>query len=319
MTGQQGPAGPARGQAGLSAAEFRELYQRLRQHASWGPADRRGALNYITTAEILAAVGEVRLGVSATLAAPVATGVTPDNPDPGTHQMTHTADDAGPAGLAFATDRLAMNVHGNVDSHLDALCHIMYDGVLYNGVPAGTVTADGARELSVEVAKDGIVGRGVLLDIPRLRGVPWLEPGDHVMAEDLVAAEEAQHVRVGRGDLLFVRVGRRQRRQELGPWDTASARAGLHPAALELLAQRQIAVLGSDSNSDTAASGVEGEDFPVHVLAINALGLHLLDYLQFGDLIPLCERAGRWSFLCVIAPLRLRAGTGSPINPIAIL
>jgi kynurenine formamidase len=249
----------------------------------------------------------------------VATGGTPDNPDPGTHQMTHTADDAGPAGLAFATDRLAMNVHGNVDSHLDALCHIMYDGVLYNGVPAGTVTADGARELSVEVAKDGIVGRGVLLDIPRLRGVPWLEPGDHVMAEDLVAAEEAQHVRVGRGDLLFVRVGHRQRRQELGPWDTASARAGLHPAALELLAQRQIAVLGSDSNSDTAPSGVEGEDFPVHVLAINALGLHLLDYLQFGDLIPLCERAGRWSFLCVIAPLRLRAGTGSPINPIAIL
>ena len=180
MTGQQGPAGPARGQAGLSAAEFRELYQRLRQHASWGPADRRGALNYITTAEILAAVGEVRLGVSATLAAPVATGVTPDNPDPGTHQMTHTADDAGPAGLAFATDRLAMNVHGNVDSHLDALCHIMYDGVLYNGVPAGTVTADGARELSVEVAKDGIVGRGVLLDIPRLRGLSWLEPGEHV-------------------------------------------------------------------------------------------------------------------------------------------
>jgi kynurenine formamidase len=93
----------------------------------------------------------------------------------------------------------------------------------------------------------------------------------------------------------------------------------LHPTALELLAQRQIAVLGSDSNNDTAPSAAEGVDFPVHVLAINALGLHLLDYLQFGDLVPLCEQARRWSFLCVVAPLRLSAGTGSPVNPIAIL
>jgi len=315
MTGGPGRVGPAT----LTAAEFHELYQRLQRHASWGPADRRGALNYITPAEVLAAVGQVRLGASVTLAAPVATGVTPDNPDPGRHQMTHTADDATSGGLSFATDRFAMNVHGNVDSHLDALCHIMYNGFLYNGVPAGAVTPDGALELSVEETKDGIVGRGVLLDIPRLRGVPWLEPGDHVMADDLLAAEQAQHVQVGRGDLLFVRVGHRQRRNELGPWDTASERAGLDPRALELLAQRQIAVLGSDSNSDTAPSGVEGEDFPVHVLAINALGLPLLDYLQFADLLPRCEQAGQWSFLCVIAPLRLRAGTGSPINPIAIL
>jgi kynurenine formamidase len=315
MTGQQGSVGQAR----LSAAEFRTLYQRLRQQNGWGAADRRGALNYITPAEVLAAVGEVRLGRAATLAAPVETGLTPDNPDPGQHQMTQTADDARASGLSFATDRLAMNVHGNVNSHLDALCHVMYDGVLYNGVPASTVTAAGAIELSVEVAKDGIVGRGVLLDIPRLRGVPWLEPGDHVMADDLIAAEEAQHVRVGPGDLLFIRVGHRRRRDELGPWDAARARAGLHPTALELLAQRQIAVLGSDSNNDTAPSAAESVDFPVHVLAINALGLHLLDYLQFGDVVPLCEQARRWSFLCVIAPLRLLAGTGSPVNPIAIL
>jgi kynurenine formamidase len=314
MTGQREPVGKR-----LTAAEFRDLYQRLRRQAGWGPADRRGALNYITPAEVLAAVGEVRLGRAVTMAAPLATGVSADNPDPGQHQMTGTAADAGATGLSFATDRLAMNVHGNVDSHLDALCHVIYDGMLYNGVPAGTVTSTGALELSVEVAKDGIVGRGVLLDIPRLRGVPWLEPGDHVMAEDLIAAEEAQHVRVRRGDMLFVRVGHRRRRNELGPWDAARARAGLHPTALELLAARQIAVLGSDSNNDSAGSAAVDVDFPVHVLAINALGLHLLDYLQFGDLVPLCEQAGRWSFLSVVAPLRLAAGTGSPVNPIAIL
>jgi kynurenine formamidase len=126
-------------------------------------------------------------------------------------------------------------------------------------------------------------------------------------------------VSVGPGDLLFVRTGHRRRRNETGPWDAAKARAGLHPAALELIAERKVAVLGSDSNSDAAPSAAEGVELPVHVLAINALGLHLLDYLQFEDLVPLCEATGRWSFFCVIAPLRLPQGTGSPVNPIAVV
>jgi kynurenine formamidase len=233
--------------------------------------------------------------------------------------MTGTGDQADPAGLTFARDRLTMNVHGNADSHIDALCHVMYRARLYNGVPAGTVTAQGAAELSIELASNGIVGRGVLLDIPRLHGVPWLEPGDHVTPDDLTRAEEAQQVRVGEGDLLFVRVGHRQRRNALGPWDSAATRAGLHPAAMEFVAERKVAALGSDSNNDTSPSAAEGVDFPVHVLALNAMGLHLLDWLQFDDLVRLCAEIGRWSFCCVIAPLRLEHGTGSPVNPIAIL
>lgn len=151
-----------------------------------------------------------------------------------------------------------------------------------------------------------------------LRGIPWLEPGDVVTAAELAQAAEAQQVTVGPGDLLFVRVGDRRRRSEIGPWDAAHARAGLHPAALEFIAERKVAVLGSDGNSDTSPSTAEGVELPVHVLAINALGVHLLDYLQFDDLVPLCEAAGRWSFFCAIAPLRLPHGTGSPINPIAV-
>jgi kynurenine formamidase len=212
-----------------------------------------------------------------------------------------------------------MNVHGNADSHIDALCHVSYGGSLYNGVAPGAVTSQGAAEMSIDDARDGITGRGVLLDIPRLRGVRWLEPGDHVTAAELARAEQAQGVQVGPGDLLFVRTGHRRRRTELGPWDVAAARAGLHPETAEYLAERQVAALGSDSNSDAAPSAVDGVAFPVHVLAINALGLHLLDYLQFEDLVPACEGTGSWSFLCVIAPLRLPRGTGSPVNPIAIL
>jgi kynurenine formamidase len=149
--------------------------------------------------------------------------------------------------------------------------------------------------------------------------VPWLEPGDHATEADLLAAERDQQVRIGQGDIVLVRVGHRQRRSEQGPWDVAGSRAGLHPAALALLAQRRIAALGSDGNNDTAPSSVAGVAFPVHVLAVNALGLHLLDYLQFAELTQACAAAGRWSFLCVIAPLRLPTGTGSPVNPIAIL
>jgi kynurenine formamidase len=303
----------------MTEAEFRSLYERLRAQVPWGPEDRRGALNYITPAEVLAALGEARLGRTVSLAAPVEDWATPDNPDPAQHQMTGPLGaDAGP-GLSFSMDRIAMNIHGNADSHVDALCHVIFDGKLYNGVPAETVTESGAAELSIAVTADGIVGRGVLLDVPRSRGVPWLEPGDDVTADDLLAAERDQGVRVGRGDIVLVRVGHRLRRTELGPWDAASGRAGLHPTLLAVAAERQIAALGSDGNNDTAPSVTDGVDFPVHVLAVNALGLHLMDYLQFTDLAPLCEREGRWSFLCVIAPLRLPTGTGSPVNPIAIL
>jgi kynurenine formamidase len=303
----------------LTADEFRALYQRVKRMSQWGSADRRGALNNISSAQVVAAASDVWRGRAVSLAAPVESQAALDNPDPAVHQMTQPGISPVPvSGLSFAMDRLAMNIHGNADSHIDALCHVIFDGTLYNGIGADAVTADGAAELSIEVAGDGIVGRGLLLDIPRVRGVPWLEPGDHVTADDLIAAEALQEVRIQQGDLLFVRVGHRSRRTALGPWDSSNARAGLHPVALELLAERHIAVLGSDGNNDTAPCAVEGVDFPVHVLAVNAMGLHLLDWLRFDGLVEICEELNRWSFLCVIAPLRLSAGTGSPVNPIAI-
>ena len=303
----------------LSGADFDALYQRLRGQTSWGPADRRGALNHITPGRLAAAAGEVRLGRTVTLAAPLA-GSGPDNPEPGARHMKHLpGEHSEMAGVSFAADHLAANIHGDVDSHIDALCHVCHNGTLYNGVTPDAVTSQGASELSIEDMHDGIVGRGVLLDIPRFRGVQWLEPGDHVTAADLAGAEAAQQVRAGPGDLLFVRVGHRLRRNQLGAWDVARSRAGLDPQAMEFLAERQVAVLGCDSNSDTAPSLVEGVAFPVHVLAIAAMGMHLLDYLQFEDLLSLCDAAGQWSFLAVIAPLRLSGGTGSPVNPIAIL
>ena len=313
-------AGAHPGQPSVGAAEFRALYRRLAQASKWGASDRRGALNNITTAQLLAAVGEVRSGTTVSLARPIENVPSADNPEPSKHEMIgYAADRIRVPGLEFAADRFTMNVHGDADSHIDALCHVIYQDKLYNNVGVDTLTPTGASMLSIDVASDGIVGRGVLLDIPRVRGTSWLEPGDYVTVDDLAAAERNQGLRVGRGDLLFVRVGHSRRRSELGPWDAADARTGLHPAAMQFVAERQVAALGSDGNNDTAPSTTEGVAFPVHVLAINAMGLHLLDYLWFEHLVQLCQEENRWSFLCVIAPLRMPTATGSPVNPIAIL
>ena len=213
--------------------EFATLFRRLKSTADWDTADRRGALNHITSAHLIAAAMEVRLGRSVSLARPIETEPAADDPEPARHEMTGADGDHHlDRGLDFTMDRFTMNVHGNANSHMDALCHVIFDSKLYDDVPVGVITPTGATSLSIDLIRDGIVGRGVLLDIPRLRGQPCFEPGDSVTIEDLHAAEEAQNLHVGEGDLLFVRVGHSARRKELGAWDVAHARAGLHPTTL---------------------------------------------------------------------------------------
>jgi kynurenine formamidase len=119
--------------------------------------------------------------------------------------------------------------------------------------------------------------------------------------------------------VLLVRTGHTRRLGELGSWPTEELKSGLHPTAMPFVAERGVAALGGDGNSDNAPSSTGGIDFPIHVLALNAMGVHLLDYLQLEDLLAACERAGRWEFLFVAAPLRIPGGTGSPLNPLAIL
>jgi kynurenine formamidase len=242
------------------------------------------------------------------------------NPQPADHHMTSVGRcGATTSHIQFIKDYVGVDYHNDGHSHIDALCHVGYNGLLYNGKSIDTVTAAGATVDTIEVLRDGLVGRGVLLDIPRLHGTRWLEPGQHVLREDLEEAERAQAVAVGEGDILLVRTGHSLRLAELGPWNTPEAKAGLHPLAMPLIAERGVAALGSDGNNDTAPSSTEGVAFPIHVLAITALGVHLLDYLLLEELRSRCELAGRWEFLFVAAPLRIVGGTGSPLNPIAIL
>jgi kynurenine formamidase len=305
--------------ANLSASEFELLFEDVCSWGRWGKHDERGALNELGADRVRAACGLVQAGRTVGLGLPVNTHAGLANPSPAVHRMTMLADtDIGSGTLRFAKDYVGVDYHNDGHSHIDALCHVAFNGVLYNALPAGSVTADGATAGTIDVAKDGVVGRGVLLDVPAVRGVPWLEPGEHIFRDDLESAEREEGVRVAVGDVLLIRTGHQRRLADLGPWDTTTAKAGLHPTVAPFLSERRIAVLGSDGNSDTAPSTTEGVAFPIHVLALNAMGVHLLDYLQLEDLAVACEHERRWEFLFLASPLRIARGTGSPLNPVAI-
>ncbi len=306
--------------ADMTASEFRVLFQTVCNWDRWGGQADRGALNYLTPERVAAATRLVSSGVTVTLSQPLDTERRVDNPSPIDHHMTMMPDvDIGSGSARFAKDYIGGDYHNEGHSHVDAFSHVVFEGRLYGGHPDASVTSKGAESGAIDILEDGLIGRGVLLDIPRLRGVPWLEPGEHVFPADLEEAEREQGVSVGPGDILLIRTGHARRQAELPPWDTASAKSGMHPTTASFLAERSVAALGSDGNNDTAPSTTEGIDFPIHVLALNAMGVHLFDYLQFEDLVALCEAAQRWEFLFVAAPLRVVGGTGSPLNPIALL
>jgi kynurenine formamidase len=318
MTTREPPPDP-RDQT-VGRREFEALFRQVCNWGRWGPSSPRGALNHLTPERIAAAGRLVRSGTTVSLGLPLNTHEGIATPVPADHRMTMLPDvDIGSGSLRLAKDYVGLDYHSEGHSHIDAFSHIAYDGTLYDGRPDSVVTSEGALAGTIGLLKDGLVGRGVLLDVPGVRGVRWLEPGEHVVTGDLQAAERRQGVRVGAGDILLIRTGYPLRLAELGPWDTAKAKAGLHPRAASFLAEREVAALGSDGNNDTAPSTTEGIAFPIHVLALNAMGIHLLDYLQFEDLLPHCREARRWEFLFVAAPLRIGGGTGSPVNPLAVL
>jgi kynurenine formamidase len=306
----------------VSTGEFKDLFQKLCNWGRWGDDDDRGTLNYITPECITAAARLVTTGRSVSMSLPINKVAGPDNPRPALHYMIHRHETDFPEGAPrFATDFLASEFHGDCFTHIDALCHISYEGKLYNGKPATTVTGRGARLQDITAFAHGIVGRGVLLDIPRLRGVPWLEPGEAVTTEELEAAEKAQGIRLRQGDILVFRTGHHRRRLERGPWNNGydgEGKAGLHVTALLMLHERKVAVFLPDGDGETVPSRTEGIAYPMHILQIVAMGMVCADSLQFEDLVKVCEQEKRWEFMVAACPLRLPGGTGSLFNPIAI-
>jgi kynurenine formamidase len=264
----------------------------------------------------------VRSGRTVSMAVPINKVAGPDNPRPVAHYMAVAFDGSFALGEpGFALDYLAGEIHGDCHTHIDALCHVSYKGRLYNGRSTADVTTSGAKFLDITTYAHGIVGRGVLLDIPRLRGVKWLEPGEAVTYAELRKCEEAQGVRLRQGDILLFRTGHHRRRLELGPWNNGydgEGKAGLHTTAISLLHERKVAAFFPDGDGETVPSGVEGVAYPIHALQIAAMGMICADSLNLEDVSTVCSEERRWEFLVVAAPLRLPGGTGSFFNPIAL-
>jgi len=306
----------------MTTGEFDRLFERVCNWGRWGPDDEFGTLNYITADHIRDAAALVRTGRSVSMAIPINTVAGPDNPRPAFHYMVQAYDTPNTSDEPkFALDYLACEFHGDCHTHIDALCHIAYRGKLYNGKPTSAVTSKGPLTMDITTYANGIVGRGVLLDIPRLRGVKWLEPGEAVTGEELEEAEKAQGVRLREGDVLLFRTGHHRRRLELGPWNNGydgEGKAGLHSNAMVMLHERKVAAFLPDGDGDTIPSNVEGVAYPVHALQICAMGMAACDSLQFEELVKVCEEEKRWEFMVVAAPLRMPGGTGSLFNPIAI-
>lgn len=304
----------------MDVDDFDALFEDIKTWGRWGPDDGKGTLNYITADKVVAAAATVRTGRTVTMSLPVNTTAGPDTPSPALHYMVIAHDVAfGDGDGRFATDFIGIDFHGESQSHVDSLCHVSYRGLLYNGVPVERVTSRGGSVHSVDEYRHGVVGKGVMLDIPRLRGVEWLEPGEWVDAAELEAAERAQGVRLSAGDVFVFRTGQHRRRLTLGAWDNnAVGRAGLHPTALRLLAERGVGAFAADGDGETIPSPVDGVSYPMHPLMITAMGMCAFDNLQLEDLAAACEEEGRWEFLFSAGPLRIAAGTGSPVNPIAV-
>ena len=307
----------------VSHAEFEKLFQSVCNWGRWGSGDERGTLNFIQPEHIRYAASLVRRGKSISLAVPIDKTAGPDNPRPATHHMIQSYDIDSPLGEPqFSTDYLGSEFHGDCFTHIDALCHVSYKGKLYNGKSNSAVTSRGPSIQDITAYADGLVGRGVLLDLPGLRGVKWLEPGEAISCKEIEAAEKRQGVRLGEGDFFLLRTGHYRRRLELGPWNNGydgEGKAGLHVETMLLLHERKIAAFLPEGDGETVPSNVERVPYPIHALQIAAMGMACADSLQFEELIKACEEERRWEFMVVAAPLRLPGGTGSLFNPLAIL
>ena len=295
-----------------TAADFDRGMAELSNWGRWGKADQLGALNLLTPAVRKQAARLVRDGVSVSLARNVEKEAAVDNGAPFLHSMDRIG--INNSGYSVA-DTFKVSYHGMAHTHIDSLCHMFYRGKMYNGYDQTDVIASGAQHLGIQNLKNGIFGRGVLMDIAALKGVEYLEPGTPIYPEDLAAWEKRAGLRVRRGDIVLIHTGRWARRDSLGPW--GGKFAGLHGSCARWLKQHDVAVLGSDAASDVLPSGITDVAMPVHQLCLTAMGVWILDNCDLEAVSRTARECHRWEFQLTIAPLAVPGGTGSPINPLA--
>ena len=309
-----------------SEQEVLGYFDKLSNWGRWGDDDEHGTLNLLSNEKTLQAVSLVREGATVSCSRTVTWTPEADHMSTPLHFMLESGegwasgDKVTNRPSQAATDFFGMAFHGYHITHMDSLAHFFWQGKMYNGRPPHLVsTGLGATVESIELAKDGIATRGVLVDVPMIRGVDWVERGEGVMPEDILAAEERCGFRIEEGDVLLVRTGNLHRRNVEGPVNPREAGSpACQAACLPLFHERGIAVLGSDTGNDVMPSQYSSMSNPIHQVGIVAMGLWILDNPNLEELAAACKERNRWEFMLTINPLRLFNTTGSPVNPIAI-
>lgn len=299
----------------IDSLTFESWMSELSNWGRWGDEDGLGTVNLITPQKRVLAARLVQEGIAVSLARELDKQKSINNPDPFLHEMISTGLDPS---TQFATDRYSVRYHGVAHTHLDALCHAFHDGKMYNGFTATLVTETGCKRLSIRNFANGILTRGVLIDIASFKGVPYLEPGTAIFPADLDGWTEKTGIEIQSGDVVLIRTGKWARLDEKESWNTYESLAGLHASSVKWLRDRDVAIVGTDAAADVIPSGIEGQRFPVHKLLMVAMGTPIFDNLDLEVLSKEAKRQNRWEFLFIAAPLVVSGGTGSPLNPTAV-
>ena len=299
---------PPESRAPRNAAEFDIMFQQIKNWGRWGATDQLGSANLLTDGTRKKAIGLAKTGQSVSLSHQLMTDKADDNASPFEHTML----------TGYSMDNYRVSYHGYAHSHIDGLCHILYKDQTYNGYARAEVnTEKGCAKLGIDNLKQGVITRGILIDIPRLRGLPYLEPGTPVYVEDLEAWEKKAGVKIGPGDAILLRTGRWARREKVGPWPVGRNAAGFHASVAPWIKARGVAFVGSDAAQDVVPSMVEAVALPVHTLLLTGLGINLLDNQDLEGVAVMAAKLNRWEFMLTIAPLVVTGGTGSPANILA--
>jgi kynurenine formamidase len=320
------PQGAPPGPPNPTRAEVVQMMKDISNWGRWGKDDEIGTFNLITPAVRKAAVALVTEGISVSMAHTLDKDVLADNPTPFKQEFLMGPDGRMRSGAAM--DVISSTYHATTTTHMDSLCHYIFEGKTYNGweiekfhqatpTREGFGEGPGCMKNSILGFKNGLLTRGVLIDLPLMKGVKWLEPATPVTIADLEAWERFAGIRIGSGDAIFLRTGRFARRAALGPWPSARESAGFHVSVMPWLKQRDVALISSDSVQDLQPSNIEGFPRPIHMLAINSLGMPMIDVADLEEVAPVAARLKRWVFMLTVTALPAPGGSGSPVNPTA--
>jgi len=313
----------------LDAQSVREWGRRYSNWGRWGADDQLGTLNFITRERVLAACALPRNGRVISCALPFDSNG-PQSGLGGRHNPIHTmiatgsdalagAQDFLPGGFNYADDAVTMPLQ--CCTQWDALAHVFYDGKMYNDRDISLVTSTGAQANSIDQIKHGVVGRGVLLDMPRYTSQRWLDDATRIYPQDLDACAEAQGVAIESGDIVIVRTGMMTRCLEEKSWDgfCGGPAPGLSVHCARWIYEREIAAVATDTWGVEVIPNETHDCFqPLHMISLRNTGLLLGEIFFLDDLAAACAEDANYAFLFTAPPLPSTGAVGSPINPLAI-